>query len=494
MTFRFIQAGLVHLARPACGPSGLVFAAMALLTGCVDLTPPWEGAAGGNVDTPVGSGGEFVQGDASGAGGASGDDGPAEGWPTSDTPLSGPGDDTSLGQEGGLPSSSDGAPWAWDASAADAVDGLAGAEASGANDVSLASTDSAGVDVQLDSFPEGTGGSGGSLSDASSGDVMGGGGIGGDGSASGGTGGFDAAEAGDTGDGGSGQGGSGAGGTTGTGGAGSGGSGAGGSGTGGDGTGGSGSGGSGTGGAGGISCAGYVGPDAGSPNDGLVAWYRCESAAGASGSMLPDSSGHANDGTLHTGAGGAAGYTFNAGKLTGNALYLVAAQKGYVTLPVGLLANACEVTIATWVLVNSSQTWQRIFDFGRQEPNPATPNVYMFLTPKNGGNDKLRFAITIGGKDTEQIMDGPAELPAGSWHHVAVVLDSGGGSLYVDGAKVGSNTGITLRPADLGNPPDLFIGRSLWAVDPYFDGDIDSFRIYDRALSADEISALYNGT
>jgi hypothetical protein len=314
--------------------------------------------------------------------------------------------------------------------------------------------------------------------------VMGGGGVGGDASASGGTGGLDAAEAGGTGDGGSGQGGGGAGGTTGTGGNGSGGS----------GTGGSGSGGSGTGGAGGISCAGYVGPDAGGPTDRLVAWYRCESAAGASGSMLPDSSGHANDGTLHTGAGGAAGYTFNTGKLAGNALYLVAAQKGYVTLPVGLLANACEVTIATWVLVNSSQTWQRIFDFGKQEPNPATPNVYMFLTPKNGANDKLRFAISIGGKDTEQSMDGPAELPAGSWHHVAVVVDSGGGSLYVDGAEVGSNSGITLRPADLGNPPDLFIGRSQWAVDPYFDGAIDSFRIYDRALSADEISALYNGT
>jgi hypothetical protein len=74
---------------------------------------------------------------------------------------------------------------------------------------------------------------------------------------------------------------------------------------------------------------------------------------------------------------------------------------------------------------------------------------------------------------------------------VAVVLGPGGGALYVNGSKVGSNSAMTLRPADLGNLPNLYIGRSQFTVDPYFDGNIDSFRIYDRALSDNEINAVY---
>jgi hypothetical protein len=198
----------------------------------------------------------------------------------------------------------------------------------------------------------------------------------------------------------------------------------------------------------------------------------------------------ANDGTLHTGAGGAAGYSFGTGKIA-NALYLVAAQEGYVTLPAGLLANACEATIATWVWVNTSQDWQRIFDFGHDT------NVYMFLAQTNNATYVLRFGITVNGNSTgaEQRLDGKAPLPTGSWQHVAVVLGPNGGFLYVNGAEVASNSAMTLRPADLGNPPNLYIGRSEFTADPYFDGRIDSFRVYDRALSASEINDvfLYNG-
>jgi hypothetical protein len=77
---------------------------------------------------------------------------------------------------------------------------------------------------------------------------------------------------------------------------------------------------------------------------------------------------------------------------------------------------------------------------------------------------------------------------------VAVVLGPAGGFLYVNGTQVASNPAMTLRPADLGNPPNLYIGRSQFPADPYFDGRIDSFRIHDRALSADEIIAVRDYT
>ena len=66
--------------------------------------------------------------------------------------------------------------------------------------------------------------------------------------------------------------------------------------------------------------------------------------------------------------------------------------------------------------------------------------------------------------------------------------------LYVDGAQVGASTAMTLRPADLGNTPKNYLGRSQWPADPYLDGAIDEFRVYDRALAPDEIQALASGS
>ena len=236
----------------------------------------------------------------------------------------------------------------------------------------------------------------------------------------------------------------------------------------------------------GSGCLGRVGIDAGGGlTQGLVAYYPCESASGA---LLPDQSGNGNAATLVTGTGGGPGYSFAAGKVN-NALDLAAASQGYATLPAGLLATACEATVATWVYVNSSVGWQRIFDFGKDS------NVYMFLTPLNTSTHVIRFGISISGNGSghEQNIDGQAELATGVWKHVAVVLGPSGGILYVNGTQVGANAAMTLRPADLGNTPNNWIGRSQFR-DPSFDGNIDELRIYDRALSPTEIQALASGS
>jgi hypothetical protein len=233
-------------------------------------------------------------------------------------------------------------------------------------------------------------------------------------------------------------------------------------------------------------CTGYVGTGAGGLSLGLVAYYPCEQATGTT---LPDLSGNGNDAILVTGTGGTAGYSFAAGKV-GNALDLAKASKGYATLPAGLLSTACEATVATWVYINTSVDWQRIFDFGKDQ------NIYMYLTPSNSTTHVLRFAISASGNSSayEQVVDGQAPLPTGTWNHVAVVLGSRGGILYLNGVQVGANTGLNLRPADLGNPPNYYIGRSQFSSDPYFDGDVDEFRLYGRALTQAEIQALASGS
>ena len=53
---------------------------------------------------------------------------------------------------------------------------------------------------------------------------------------------------------------------------------------------------------------------------------------------------------------------------------------------------------------------------------------------------------------------------------------------------------MTLRPSHLGNTANNFIGKSTYPADPYFDGLVDDFRIYNRPLAAGEIAALYAGS
>jgi hypothetical protein len=73
-------------------------------------------------------------------------------------------------------------------------------------------------------------------------------------------------------------------------------------------------------------------------------------------------------------------------------------------------------------------------------------------------------------------------------------LSGSTGKLYVNGVLVGSNPKMTIKPSDLGNTTHNWLGRSQFASDPYLDGRIDDFRIYNRSLSQVAIEALASTT
>jgi hypothetical protein len=153
----------------------------------------------------------------------------------------------------------------------------------------------------------------------------------------------------------------------------------------------------------------------------------------------------------------------------------------YVRLRNNVANGLTDVTIAARVFWDGGSNWQRIFDFG----NNTTQ--YMVLTPKSGANT-LRFTISITGNaaGSEQILEAPS-LPVGEWSHVAVSLNGNTGTLYVNGAVADTRT-ILLDPADF-SPSLNYIGKSQWP-DPYFEGIVDDFRIYNRSLSGSEVKAL----
>jgi len=158
----------------------------------------------------------------------------------------------------------------------------------------------------------------------------------------------------------------------------------------------------------------------------------------------------------------------------------------YLQLPYEV-ANSEELTVAMWVKSTSTATWQRLFDFGYDTDH------YMFLTPNNGATSVMRFAIKNGG--SEQIVDCKAKLPVSSsqWNHVAVTIGQGNVNIYQNGELVGSGTGITIKPSDI-HPVLSYLGRSMFNTDPYFSGQLDDVRIYNFAMTADEVKGVMDNT
>ena len=175
----------------------------------------------------------------------------------------------------------------------------------------------------------------------------------------------------------------------------------------------------------------------------------------------------------------------NGGTFSGGQLTLSSGSSQYVSLPAGIVSTLTNFTIETWVKLNATAGWTRIFDFGN---NTTT---YMFLTPQNGSTSRLRFAITTSSSGGEQQINGPSALAVGAWNHVVVTHNGNLGVLYLNGVAVGTNSAMTLSPLSLGSTSNNYLGKSQWS-DPYFNGLMDEFRIYNVALSPTEIAATFN--
>lgn len=109
---------------------------------------------------------------------------------------------------------------------------------------------------------------------------------------------------------------------------------------------------------------------------------------------------------------------------------------------------------------------------------------YVFTLANPSSEESLRFLSYDAGIDQ---WAGANVISLNTWQHVAVTYDKQHVKFFINGKY--TNGGI--ETASLGvNSDDLLIGNSE-VTDRGFDGTIDEVRIYNRALSADEIKHLY---
>jgi hypothetical protein len=187
--------------------------------------------------------------------------------------------------------------------------------------------------------------------------------------------------------------------------------------------------------------------------------------------------------TVSDAKGGSSGTVKNA-QLSGNGSVILSGSSQYVDMPTSMLSSLTNATLEAWVVWSGSGAWQRVFDCGNSRFNSGESYLFLATSVGSGG---MRAGYSTNGRNNEISATAPGDLPMGSMHHVAVVVDDAGNalSLYEDGVQVDSATfaghlsSITYS--------SCWLGRSLFNNDPYFDGTFYELRVYDAALTAGQL-------
>ncbi|MEH0416966.1 family 43 glycosylhydrolase [Streptomyces sp. B21-083] len=207
------------------------------------------------------------------------------------------------------------------------------------------------------------------------------------------------------------------------------------------------------------------------------------------GSIARDSSGHGYHGTYVRTPDFGTGVHGGSFKMSGGNS---SSSSPYVKIPNGVLKDTNSVTVSTYVKWKGGDNFQWLFGLGPDS------NKYLFASPSNGSG-KLFSAITKATWSGEKQMIGGSPLTAGEWQHVTVTLDGATETaiLYVNGAETARVNGVTIKPSELYDASkdySGYIGKSLYSPDPYFGGEVDDFRIYNRALTPAEVLELGGNT
>ncbi|MFH1187102.1 MAG: DUF2341 domain-containing protein [Candidatus Levyibacteriota bacterium] len=216
-------------------------------------------------------------------------------------------------------------------------------------------------------------------------------------------------------------------------------------------------------------------------SNGLVGyWKQDEATWSGTLSEVIDSSGNSNHGQAQ-GATGAKAYPTSA--KFGNGGYFDGIDD-YVQVPdsTTLKFGTADFTISGWVkhAVSLGGIHRGIYTKGSSGTGTGEFSFYIA-----SDTNKLRLIVDGG----SSFVDGTKTLNDNTWHHVIVERNGNTVNLYVDGQldKTQSNffTGLNFNSASA-------VKIGLRDGSRFFDGKIDEVRVYNRALSSGEVSALYN--
>ncbi|WP_142783421.1 LamG-like jellyroll fold domain-containing protein [Changchengzhania lutea] len=194
--------------------------------------------------------------------------------------------------------------------------------------------------------------------------------------------------------------------------------------------------------------------------------------------MTPDGSGNLE-----------ADYNFNATKYItfGYAPQIIAERSvyfdgmvDYIDVEDNLDLNTTEFTISAWIKRDTGTTNASVLS----KRNFTNTEGYDFRINSTG---RIQFVIN-GGAAT---ITSSVAIPENEWHQVSIIYSSGNATLYIDGV---ADTSATL-PAPVATSQKFLIAAAD-GFDPnttdYFAGNIDEVRVWDIALTGDQLRYIMN--
>jgi hypothetical protein len=232
------------------------------------------------------------------------------------------------------------------------------------------------------------------------------------------------------------------------------------------------------------------------PTSGLVGWWKLDESSGPSAA---DATGNGNTGTWTN----SPTYTAS-GKING-ALTFANATDTYVDVanPSNFAFERTNAfTLAAWIYRTSTATEGNIL---AKVLSSAGWTGYSFWMDFNGASFfctsncvKVTLVNDVGTSNTLYVSADNTPAATGAWHHVAATYDgsstAAGVKIYVDGVAQATVVIIDNLTASILAATDLKIGVDVTGQTDAFTGRIDDARVYNRALSAAEVTALYNYT
>jgi len=157
----------------------------------------------------------------------------------------------------------------------------------------------------------------------------------------------------------------------------------------------------------------------------------------------------------------------------------------YVNLPGGLINGYSAVTMEAWADYGTLPAYCYLFALGNTDGSSGYGEDYIFCAPQAA---RITISNTDPGFDNEQ------NAACGGWSgqtnlHVVAVFNPPAGSLaiYTNGVLAGVNNEET-EPLSSVSDVYSYLGRSLYAADPYAPIKVDEFRIWNSALSPQQIA------
>jgi hypothetical protein len=217
----------------------------------------------------------------------------------------------------------------------------------------------------------------------------------------------------------------------------------------------------------------------------LVAHWRLDET---SGTIAHDSSGNGHHGTI-TGDP-----KWGAGKIGGA---LEFDGSGDVVELGAFDVVGPGITLAGWLkpdgfAINDGRVLTKADEWGEND------HWWMLSTIAEAGEIRLRFRLkTTDGQSTTTLIASSGVVEVGEWQHAAATWDGTTMRLFLNGEEVGSTakggdavaTDASVKASIGSQPPDAY-DTDISHINKFFDGFLDDVRLYDGALTQDEIQIL----